>query len=240
MINRLGAELGAGTGQLGKRWCVAGFDCFAGHAHDRGRGSIALGASVIAAAAWDAVGLDGDVAKLSGHAVHAVEDFSIQNNGTADAGAEGDHHHVVDAAAGAQPLFAESSDFGIVVKEDASAQAALDFIAHRIVGPAGKIGRLAHHSGFHVNDAGDANARADKFSGRTIFVGEAVDRVAHFADDVVAAESDFHTQRDFLQHLSVGGDGCDAQVGSAEIDSDGKIWHVQKRVSELRRRGPHC
>jgi hypothetical protein len=50
-----------------------------------------------------------------------------------------------------------------------------------------------------------------------------VNGVAHFADDVVAAQSDFHAEGDFFKQLAVGGDGCDAQVGAAEIDSDGKI-----------------
>ena len=58
-----------------------------------------------------------------------------------------------------------------------------------------------------------------------ILLGQAVNRVAHFADDVVAAESDLYAKCNFFQKLAVGADGRDAQVGAAEIDSDGKIRH---------------
>ena len=165
------------------------------------------------------------MAKLTRHAVHAVEDFAVQNDGAADAGAQRDHRHVVNAAARAQPLFAKSGDFGVVVEKDAGAQAALNFIAHGIVGPSGKVRGLAHHSGFHVDDAGDANAGADKPAAAAILLGQAVNRVAHFADDVVATQRDFYAKCDFFEKLAVGADGRNAQVGAAEIDSDGKIRH---------------
>jgi predicted metallo-beta-lactamase superfamily hydrolase len=57
-----------------------------------------------------------------------------------------------------------------------------------------------------------------------------VNGVAHFADDVVAAESDFHAESDFFEKLAIRADGRDAQVGTAEIDSDRKIWHGQKGI----------
>jgi hypothetical protein len=122
---------------------------------------------VIAAAAGDAVGFDGDVSKLSGHAVHPVEDFSARTMAP-PMPVPRVIIAMLSAAARSQPLFAEGSDFGVVVKKDAGAQAALDFIAHRIVGPAGKIGGLAHHPGFHVDDAGDADAGPDKFAAPAI------------------------------------------------------------------------
>ena len=125
----------------------------------------------------------------------------------------------------AQPFFAERGDVGVVVEKDAGAQAALDFVAHGIVGPSGKVGGLAHHAGFHVDDAGDADAGADERAAAAILLGQAVNRVAHFADDVVAAEGDFDAESDFFEKLAVGADGRDAQVGAAEIDSDGKIRH---------------
>ena len=135
---------------------------------------------------------------------------------------------IVDATAGAQPLLAESGDFGVVVEKDAGAEAALDFVAHGIVGPSGKVGGLAHHSGFSVDDAGNADAGADEASSAAILLGEAMDGVAHFADDVVAAESDFDAESNFFEKLAVGADGRDAQVGAAEIDSDRKIRHDGK------------
>ena len=192
---------------------------------------------MIAAAARNAVRLDGDVAKLSGHAIHAVEDFAIQDDGAADAGAEREHRKIVNATARAQPLFAESGDIGVVIEEDSRAQAALDFVAYGIIGPSGKVGGLAHHSRFPVDDAGNANTGADEASAAAILFGEAMDGVAHFADDVVAAKGNFDAKSNFFQKLAVCADGRDAQVGAAEIDSDGKIRHGQKGIRTAAR---HC
>ncbi len=81
-----------------------------------------------------------------------------------------------------------------------------------------------------IDDAGDADAGADEAAAAAILLGQAVDGVAHFADDVVAAEGDFDAERNFFEKLSVCADGGDAQVGAAEIDSDGKIRHGQKGI----------
>ncbi len=42
---------------------------------------------------------------------------------------------------------------------------------------------------------------------------------------MVAAKSDFSAERHFLEKLAVAAYGGDAQVGTAEIDSDGEISH---------------
>jgi hypothetical protein len=76
-----------------------------------------------------------------------------------------------------------------------------------------------------VDDAWDADAGAEKFSFLLIFSAELPDRVAHFCDDVVGPEGGLCPERDFFQELAVSTDGCDAQVGAAEIDSDRKIGH---------------
>ena len=44
-------------------------------------------------------------------------------------------------------------------------------------------------------------------------------------DDVVAAESDFGPESNFLEKLSLAAHGGDAKVGTAEVDSDGEIRH---------------
>ena len=61
-----------------------------------------------------------------------------------------------------------------------------------------------------------------------VLIGEAMNGVAHFADDVVAAEGDLDAESDFFEKLAVGADGRNAQVGAAEIDSNGKIRHGEK------------
>jgi hypothetical protein len=42
---------------------------------------------------------------------------------------------------------------------------------------------------------------------------------------VVTAESDFGAEGNFFEKLAVSADGGDAEIGAAEIDSDGKIGH---------------
>ena len=69
---------------------------------------------MVAAAAGNAFGFDGNVAELAGHAVHAVPDFSAEHDAAADSGAQRDHRHVRDAAGRAQPLLAERGDVGVI------------------------------------------------------------------------------------------------------------------------------
>jgi hypothetical protein len=55
-----------------------------------------------------------------------------------------------------------------------------------------------------------------------------VNGIAHFADDVVASEGYLDAKSDFFEKLAIRADGCDAEVGTAEIDSNGKVGHGQK------------
>jgi hypothetical protein len=61
------------------------------------------------------------VAELACHAIHAVPDFSFEDDAAADSGSQRDHSHVVDAAGGTQPLLAESGNVGVVFEDDARA-----------------------------------------------------------------------------------------------------------------------
>ncbi len=119
---------------------------------------------------------EGDVPEFARHAIHAVPDFSPQHNATADAGSQGEHGHIRDATGSAQPLLAESGNARVVLEDHAGvvfreSQAALDFRAGGIVFPAGKVGRLPHHSGLQVDEAGNADAGAEKLSGLLVLAG---------------------------------------------------------------------
>ena len=61
-----------------------------------------------------------------------------------------------------------------------------------------------------------------------------MDGVAHFGDNVIGTERDLGREGNFFEKLSVTGDGGDAEVGAAEVDSDGEIGHVRRRLSEAR------
>src|SRR5215471_14985231 len=155
------------------------------------------------------------MAEFAGHAAHAVENLAVENDGPADAGAQGQHGHVVGVASRAHPFLAEGGDVGVVVEIDASSEAAFNHVAHGIVLPAGEVGGFPHHAGGHIDDSRDADSRAQKFSAVAIFFCESLDRVTHFTDDVVPAHRDLYAQGYFLEKLAVGGNGRHAQVGTA-------------------------
>ena len=169
-----------------------------------------------------------------------MPDFSAEHDAAADSRTQRDHCHVWHAARCAQPLLAQRGNVGVIFKHDMGGETALDFGAHRIFFEAGKIGGFAQHSGVQIDDAGNADASAQEFSFLLIFSGELPDGVAHFRDDVVGAESGFSGEGDFLEKLPVGGDGGDAQVGAAEIDSDGEIGHGWRKISRFAASGNHC
>ena len=62
-------------------------------------------------------------------------------------------------------------------------------------------------------------------AGVAIFGGKSADGIAHLVDDVVFAQRHPRAQRDFLHQVALLVDGCDAQVGPAEIDTDRKVGH---------------
>ena len=140
------------------------------------------------------------------------------------------------------PFLAKGSHLGIVVEKDTRAQAALDDIADGIVGPSGKVGRHAHHAGFDIDDAGNADTCAHELSAAAIFFGQVEDGVAHLADNVVASHGEFYAHSYFFEKLTVSGDGRDAQVRTAHINANGVVRHngreYQKRARAMRLLAP--
>ena len=135
-------------GSRSERLGVAGGDGLAGHAYNGGGGGVFFGASAIAAGAGFPLGLDGDVAEFSGHAVHAVPDFSVENDAPADAGTErNERRRCGMPRAAPSHCSPRAATLASLSRNDAGAQSALDFVAHGIVFPSGKVGRLAHGSG---------------------------------------------------------------------------------------------
>src|SRR5579863_7716434 len=159
-----------------------------------------------------------------------MPDFAFEDDAATDAGSESNNRHVGNAASGAEPLFTESGDVGVIFEDDAStvlldSETAFDFSADGVIVEAGKVGGFAEHSSLHVDDAGNAEADAKEFSRLAILGGEALNGVTHFGDNVIGSESGFGAEGDFFEKLAVAGDGGDAEVGAAEVDSDGKIGH---------------
>jgi hypothetical protein len=55
---------------------------------------------------------------------------------------------------------------------------------------------------------------------------------------VIPAKGNFDAERNFFKKLAVGADSRNAQVGTAKIDSNGKIGHGGKGYQELRLQWP--
>ena len=67
----------------------APFEIFRG---DSSGGRVLLETSIVAAAAGITVGVNRHVAELASHSVRAVQNFSIGNHSTTNAGTDGDRH----------------------------------------------------------------------------------------------------------------------------------------------------
>ena len=157
-----------------------------------------------------------------------MPDLAFQYDAAANPGAQGDHGHVWDAAGSTQPLLTERSNVSVIFQHHSRPQAPFDFRAHRILFPTRKVRRFAKRSGLHIDDARDANAGAEKLPCLFILGRETLDGIAHFRDHVVATQSNFGAERNLLEELPIAAHGCNAQVGAAQVDPDGKIRHDEK------------
>ncbi len=146
-------------------------NCLPSHAHDGARRSVALRAPAIAAPTGNAIRLDGHVAKLARHTVHASPDFSVQHNAAANSGAQCNHRHIRHAPCRSQPLLAQRRHVRVVIehharifaKQPASPQSALNRRPHRIILPPRKIRRLPHLPRLRVDNPQHPNPSSKKF-----------------------------------------------------------------------------
>ena len=95
-----------------------------GLALQRATGGVLLEASVLTAAARQALADEADVAELGGDAVAAAEERAVEHDGPADAGAHREHDHVVDVAAGAEAELRPAGGVRVVLDGDGHVDAA--------------------------------------------------------------------------------------------------------------------
>lgn len=89
--------------------------------HPGGRGVLLQAALFAAAAGHSLGGIDLDVADLAAGAVDAGQQFTVHNDATAHAGAQGDKHHIGIALAAAQPHLTQGGCIGVVDHLDRAA-----------------------------------------------------------------------------------------------------------------------
>ena len=117
----------------------AAFGRFLCHAYDRRCAGKLLKATVVSAGAWRALGIDRHVARLTGHAGHAVPQRSFDNDAATDARSQRQHARTIVLARGTEPEFAHSGRIRIVFQDDLGAQPALNLLADGIVIPPGQV-----------------------------------------------------------------------------------------------------
>ncbi len=93
------------------------------------------------------------MADFSCHAVGAVPDLPMENDPSADSGAEGEKDHASDALACAPPLFTKGRSVGVVLDEHRYLEGLFQFCLEREVVPIREIGRFHHDSLSHIDDS---------------------------------------------------------------------------------------
>jgi hypothetical protein len=91
--------------------------------------------------------------------------------------------------------------------------------------PSRQVRRLAKHARLHLNDSRYTDADPSQFPGIAVSGDNFLDRVAHFVDYLIAAARDFRAGCDSLKHVAAAIHGGNAQVGAAQINSDGECRH---------------
>ena len=59
--------------------------------------------------------------------------------------------------------------------------------------------------------------------------------ITHFANDVIAAQSEFHAESDLLEELAFRGDSGNAEVGAAHVDTDSVVRHNEREYQKTSR-----
>ncbi|MPM96529.1 hypothetical protein SDC9_143693 [bioreactor metagenome] len=127
-----------------------------GLAPQRLTGAVLLPAAPVATRADLPVGHDAEVSPLAGHAPSAAVDLAVQDQATADAGAEGDHREGGAALPGAEPVLPPGRRIGVVVDHHRQIEAGLETLHQRFVAP-GEVRREPYDPAGLVDPAGGAD-----------------------------------------------------------------------------------
>src|SRR5690348_10013089 len=133
VVNRLRAEFGVRTGSVSQSSRATAGNSFFSHAHYCGCGSILFNTAQVATSATHALGFHGHMAEFASHAIHAVPNVAGEHDSASHAGAEREHCHIVHTAAGTQPLLTKGGGVGIVLEDNAGAQALFYLITYRVI-----------------------------------------------------------------------------------------------------------
>ena len=153
--------------------------------------------------------------EFAGHAVHAVPNLAAHYYSATDAGAEGQHRHVVKIFRRAQPFLSHGGRIGVILQNDLRLQALLDLCTDRRIDPARQIGRFANHASLHVDNAWYADPDPEQGGRVPVLLHQSLDGIAHVIDNVDATQRDFRAKCHFLDEMALLVNGRNAEIGPA-------------------------
>lgn len=179
-------------------------------------------ASIAAAGTGGAVGVDGGVPGFAGHSCGSIPDFSIENDSVADSGAEGQHAERIDVhgAAETEGIFGEGGGVGVTLDDDGLVEARLDSGAKIEVVPSGEIGRQVEDSGGEFERPGGSDGDSSELMCGGVAQFKGANGLAHVIDDGFASGGEAGGEVNGFEQSFVARVGCDAKVGSAEVNAD--------------------
>ena len=197
-------------------------------ADDAGSAGILLEAAVLAAAAGGRlVRVDGDVADLAAGTVCAVDDFAVDDDAAADAGAQRDHDCAAAALGRTHPDLTQSSHVGVVAHQHLHAVQQAGQLGRDVpFAPAAKVGADDGDDAAVQHGAGDADADALHLLGGDLLLGHlGVDGVGQILEDALTGVGGVGGDFPLFQQSARGGEQSDLGRGAAEVDAECVFFH---------------
>ena len=221
----LGGKLGAAEHAGGVRVLVQQLLHAADHA---GGAGILLQATVLAAAAGGRLmAVDRDVADLAARAVHTVDDFAVDDDTAAHAGAQRDHDGVLGTLGGAHPNLTQGSHIGVVTHQNFQAvQQAGELCGDVPLAPAAEVGADDGHDAGIQHRAGHTDAHALHLLGLdALLVHLAQDGSGQVLQDVLACIGGVGGNLPFFQQCAGSGEQTDFGGGAAKVNAECVLFH---------------
>ena len=134
------------------------------------------------------------------------------------------------SAACAEETFTIGGEGCVVSDLNGAVEAALQFGAEVEAIEAGEVGRMVEDAEGQFDGTGAANADADGIA--LVLLHELADGACHVVEDSLRAGVEAGGEMDGVEGFAVLGDGCDAEVGTAEIDANRIGIHESTMIRE--------
>ena len=208
----------------------SGIHQFRGAPHHGRCRCISFQATTVAAVAQTPLRPNVDVAQLGGHPLGPVPDLAIQDQPAANAGTQGQKGQVFHIFGHPHPLFSQSRGIGIVFQGKGGIHLLADPVANIKTGPTGQVGSRNDQALGELHDAGHRHANAGQSVTADPAVPQLQDGTAHATHDIFRALAGIGRQFQVLQQVAIFPYGSQLQVGSAQVDSNGKALHAIRPV----------